>query len=208
LNQSDTDTFIVIAGTGMIMLFVAGGKIKDMIILGLILLAIVAGVAYARPYAKQRIITFFNSASDPRGAGYQIQQSLIAIGSGEITGRGFGQSIQKFNYLPEPIGDSIFAVVAEEFGFIGGIGLIILFMLFLFRSIKIASQAQDSFGGLVVIGIAILVIVESFMNISSMLGIIPLSGMPLLFVSHGGTALIITLGAVGIIANISKYKKS
>lgn len=208
LSQSDTDTFIVIAGTGMVMLFVAGGKIKDMFILGMILITLVGIVAYVRPYARERIITFFNSANDPQGSGYQIQQSLIAIGSGEITGRGFGQSIQKFNYLPEPIGDSIFAVVAEEFGFIGGIGLIILFMLFLFRSIKIALKAQDSFGGLVVIGIAILVIVESFMNISSMLGIIPLSGMPLLFLSHGGTALIITLAAIGIIANISKYKKT
>ncbi len=208
LAQSDTDTLIVITITGMIMLFSAGGKVRDMIVLGLVFIALIATVAYIRPYARQRVMTFFNPSSDPRGSGYQIQQSLIAIGSGETTGRGFGQSIQKFSYLPEPIGDSIFAVGAEEFGFIGGVGLIILFLLFLFRSIKISSQAQDSFGGLVVIGIAILIIVESFMNISSMLGIIPLSGMPLLFVSHGGTALIITLGAVGIIANISKYKKS
>jgi cell division protein FtsW len=153
-------------------------------------------------------MTFFNQSSDIQGAGYQIQQSLIAIGSGKTTGRGFGQSIQKFDYLPEPIGDSIFAVSAEEFGFIGSLILIALFLLFFIRSIKIAVNSPDPFGGLTVLGIAILIIVESFMNISSMLGLIPLSGMPLLFVSHGGTALIIILGAAGIIANISKYQKT
>jgi cell division protein FtsW len=208
LSQSDTDTLVVIATTGIVMLFVAGAKIKDIIITGIILLCLVSLVIAVRPYARQRIMTFFDSSSGSQGSGYQIQQSLIAIGSGGLTGRGFGQSIQKFNYLPEPIGDSIFAVQAEEFGLIGSVGIIILFLFFLFKSIKISNRIDDSFGGLLVLGIAILIIIESFMNISSMLGIIPLSGMPLLFVSHGGTALIITLGAVGIIANVSKYQKT
>ena len=208
LAQSDTDTFIVIAGTGLVMLLVAGGKVKNILAVGLLFLVLVGIVAYARPYARARIMTFFNQGADSQGAGYQIQQSLIAIGSGKTTGRGFGQSIQKFDYLPEPIGDSIFAVSAEEFGFIGSLVLLGLFLLFFVRSVKIAVNAQDPFGGLTVLGIAILIIVESFMNISSMLGLIPLSGMPLLFVSHGGTALIIILGATGIIANISKYQKT
>lgn len=208
LSQRDTDTLIVIATTGIIMLFSAGAKIKHMLGLGILLMALLAGVIFTHPYAKQRVVTFLNPTVDTQGAGYQIQQSLIAIGSGELTGRGFGQSVQKFKYLPEPIGDSIFAVQAEEFGFLGSISLILLFLLFIFRSIKIASSSPDIFGGLTVIGIASLVIVESFMNISSMIGILPLSGMPLLFVSHGGTALIIILGAAGIIANISKYQKA
>lgn len=208
LSQSDTDTLVVIAATGIVMLFVAGAKIKDIMILGLILLCLVGIVITVRPYARQRIMTFLNPTVSSQGSGYQIQQSLIAIGSGGLTGRGFGQSIQKFNYLPEPIGDSIFAVQAEEFGLIGSVGIIILFLFFLFKSIKISNRVDDNFGGLLVLGIAILIIIESFMNISSMLGIIPLSGMPLLFVSHGGTALIITLGAVGIIANVSKYQKT
>jgi cell division protein FtsW len=203
--QKDTDTLVVIAGTGLIMLFVAGGKVKHLLLLGLMILVVLSAYIYVRPYAKQRIVTFLNGAIDSKGAGYQIQQSLIAIGSGQIVGRGFGQSIQKFNYLPEPFGDSIFAVGAEEFGFIGSITLICLYLLFFIRSTKIATKAPDSFSRLTVIGIAILILVESFMNISSMLGLIPLSGMPLLFVSHGGTALIITLAATGIIANISKY---
>jgi cell division protein FtsW len=164
-------------------------------------------VITVRPYARQRILTFFDSTINSQGSGYQIQQSLIAIGSGGFTGRGFGQSIQKFNYLPEPIGDSIFAVQAEEFGFIGSFALIIIFLLFIIKSIKISIRTEDNFGRLLVLGIGILIIVESFMNISSMLGIIPLSGMPLLFISHGGTAIIITLAAVGIIANVSKYQK-
>lgn len=208
LAQPDTDTLVVIAGTGLVMLLVAGARIKHILMLGLTMLLMLGLVISFRPYVKQRIMTFINHSSDPQGSGYQIQQSLIAIGSGRGTGRGFGQSVQKFNYLPEPIGDSIFAVSAEEFGFIGSVMLIGLFLLLFIRSIKISVNSIDSFGGLTVLGIAILIIVESFMNISSMLGIIPLSGMPLLFVSHGGTALIITLGAAGIIANISKFKKA
>ena len=208
LSQSDTDTLVVIATSGMAMLFTAGARVRDIILIGLIGLVLIGGVIYMRPYARQRIMTFLNPTADVQGAGYQIQQSLIAIGSGEIAGRGFGQSVQKFKYLPEPIGDSIFAVGAEEFGFFGCISLILLYLLFLFRSVKISSRAPDSFAALAVIGIAALVIIESFMNISSMTGIIPIAGMPLLFISHGGTALIIVLGAVGIIANISKYQKS
>ncbi len=204
--QRDTDTFFVIALTGAIMLFISGSKIRHLGIIGICLVSLLSIYIFTHGYALQRVSTFLNQGSDTQGAGYQIQQSLIAIGSGQLSGRGFGQSIQKFSYLPEPIGDSIFAVSAEEFGFIGSITLIGLFVFFLIRSIKIAFRSPDIFSGLTVIGIAILIVVESFMNISSMLGIIPLSGMPLLFVSHGGTALIIILGATGIIANISKYK--
>ncbi len=207
LAQTDIDTFIVIAITGIIMLFSAGARMRDMLILGMILLLVVGSVVYFFPHARQRVTTFLDPTQNSQGSGYQIQQSLIAIGSGQISGRGFGQSVQKFKYLPEPIGDSIFAVQAEEFGFLGSVSLVILFLIFIFRSIKIASRSPDIFGGLTVIGIATLVIVESFMNISSMIGIIPLSGMPLLFISHGGTALIIILGATGIIANISKFQK-
>ncbi len=207
LKQSDTDTLVVIAGTGIIMLFSAGARIRDLLLLVVVLGALVVGVVYVRPYARQRVMTFLHPTADTQGAGYQIQQSLIAIGSGQLAGRGFGQSVQKFKYLPEPIGDSIFAVAAEEFGLVGSVMLILLFLLFIFRSIKIAARSPDVFASLTVIGIAVFVTVESFMNISSMIGILPLAGLPLLFVSHGGTALIIVLGAMGVIANISKVEK-
>ena len=160
-----------------------------------------------RPYAYQRVETFLQGNSDARGSGYQINQSLIAIGSGGITGRGFGQSIQKFGYLPQPTDDSIFAVAGEEFGFVGGITLIILYLLVAASSFRIASRTNDLFGAMTAVGIGTLIVTESFLNMSAMLGLVPLSGVPLLFVSHGGTALIIILAAAGIVANISKYPK-
>ncbi len=205
LIQRDTDTLVIIAFTGIIMFVVAGMPIKHLVLACLILAAVVAGVIFVRPYALQRVETFLNRSSDTQGAGYQINQSLIAIGSGEVVGRGFGQSIQKFGYLPQPTDDSIFAVEAEEFGFVGSASLIFLYILFAASAFRIGSKAPDTFASFVAIGFSILVITESFLNIAAMLGLVPLSGVPLLFVSHGGTALIITLSAAGIVANISKY---
>ncbi|TAK58107.1 cell division protein FtsW [Patescibacteria group bacterium] len=206
-KQTDTKTIVIIFIAGLAMLIVSGARWKDIIILGLISVAVLGIVAYNRPYIRERLNTFINPAENPQGSGYQIQQSLIAIGSGQMFGRGFGQSVQKFNFLPEPIGDSIFAVQAEEFGFVGSLLLIGFFLFFAFRALKIASRSADQFGGLLVVGIVILVVSESFMNIASMLGVMPLSGMPLLFVSHGGTALLLVLAEVGIILNVSKYQK-
>lgn len=206
--QKDTDTMLVILISGISMLFVAGVKIKH---LGLIFLSgIILGSALiaSRPYIIQRIHTYLNPASDPTGAGYQIQQSLIAIGSGGMFGRGLGQSLQKFGYLPEPIGDSVFAVGAEEFGFAGAVTLVILYFFLLYRGLIISRKAPDNFARLVVVGIVILVVVESYLNIGSMLGMIPLSGMPLLFVSHGGTALMLIIAQMGIILNISSARIS
>lgn len=151
-----------------------------------------------------RITAYIHPTSDPQGSGYQVQQSLIAIGSGGLMGRGFGQSIQKFNYLPEPIGDSIFAVASEEFGLAGSSAIILLFVFFCMTGLKIAGATKDSFGKLIVVGIVVLVSSGSFMNIASMLGLIPLGGIPLTFISHGGTALFFSLAEVGIIMNISR----
>lgn len=207
LAEPDTATFGVIIVAGLVMYIAAGARWRDLL---LIFAAGVLGIvilAFARPYVMDRIRTFMDPASDPTGTGYQIQQSMIAIGSGGITGRGFGQSVQKFNFLPEPIGDSIYAVAAEEFGFIGSVCIILLYVFFAFRGLKIATQAPDSFGGLLATGIVILIITGSMINISSMLGIFPLSGIPLLFISHGGTALFFTLAEAGIVLNISRYMK-
>lgn len=121
-----------------------------------------------------------------------------------MTGRGFGQSIQKFSYLPEPIGDSIFAVAGEEFGFVGSTLLVILFGTFGILGLRIAARAPDMFGGLLVVGLVILIVGQSFVNIASTIGLVPLVGMPLIFVSHGGTALALSLAEVGIILSVSK----
>lgn len=208
LLQPDTDTFAVMATAAIAMFITAGGRIRDVVIMALLGMILIGSLAFMRPYIMDRLTTFIDPAADPLGAGYQIQQSLIAIGSGGLNGRGFGQSIQKFEYLPEPIGDSIFAVYGEEFGFIGTSILVLLFAFFTFRGYRIATHAPDLFGMLLVVGFITLIVVQAFLNIAAMLSLAPLSGLPLPFISHGGTALLMTLAAIGIVLNVSKYQKS
>jgi cell division protein FtsW len=208
LNQPDTGTFLIILISASGMFIVSGARWKHIFMLGVGAIAGFASLIAIRPYIWERVLTFIDPSRDSLGAGYQIQQALIAIGSGEIFGRGFGKSIQKFNnFLPEPIGDSIFAITAEEWGFVGSAFLISLFLAFTFRGFQIASRAQDHFGSLLAVGIILLISSQSLINIGSMLGVFPLIGMPLLFVSHGGTALLFTLLEVGIVLNISKYNR-
>ena len=206
LKQPDTGTFMIILGTAVAMFITAGAPWRYIGILGVSAVLGIALLSILRPYVQDRIFVFLNPALDPLGAGYQIKQSLLAIGSGEFFGRGFGQSVQKFNFLPEPISDSIFAVFAEEFGFLGGALLITLFIFFAFRGLYIAKHAPDYFSRLITVGLVILITSQAFLNIGSVLGVFPLTGLPLPFVSHGGTALMTTLLSVGIILNISKYK--
>jgi cell division protein FtsW len=177
------------------------------IIICLIGFGAITVLAFVRPYVMERIKTFINPSSDPRGSSYQLQQSLIAIGSGGAFGRGLGQSVQKFNYLPEPQGDSIFAVIGEEFGFLGTTLLLTLYVFFAIRGFKIALRAPDTFSRYLVVGLVTLLTAQSFLNIASLVGLFPLTGVPLVFISHGGTALMVALGAVGIILNVSRYTK-
>lgn len=208
LKQPDTDGFFIIGLTGFIMLMISGGSWKHaltFIILGIIATSL---LFYTRPYIKERITTFYSPQSvDLLDSGYQINQSLIAIGSGGLTGRGFGQSVQKFEYLPEPIGDSIFAVAGEEFGFVGTFILLGLYVAFSLRGLKVAGGVKDSFGELLGVGLVLLITIQSFINIASMIALFPLSGTPLVFVSQGGTALMVALAEVGILLNISKHSK-
>ena len=164
------------------------------------------GLLVVRPYLLDRVKVFLNPAKDALGSSYQVQQQLIAVGSGKITGRGFGQGIQKFKYLPEPLGDSIFSVVGEEFGFIGSVVIIIIYLMFFFRGMWVAARVKDPFGKLVIIGIVSLVVFQSFLNIASAIAVCPLGGLPLIFISHGGTALALALGAMGLVMNVSKFK--
>ena len=206
LAQPDTDTFFIIIFAALSMYIVAGGRFRDLLIIAIIGV-IGFGILYeTRPYIRARVETFLHPSNNALTSSYQAQQSQIAIGSGQFLGRGFGQSVQKFNFLPEPIGDSIFAVAAEEFGFVGSIGIILLYLFFALRALKIAAGTPETFGRLIIVGIVILIISESFINIGAMLGILPLSGTPLLFISHGGTALFFSLAEVGMILNVSKRK--
>ncbi len=207
INQPDTKSLILITATGLVMLFVSGTPWKY--ILGMLAVSLIAFIilAFTTPYLKSRINTFLNPDKNGSTSSYQIQQSLIAVGSGGIIGRGLGQSIQKFNYLPEPQGDSIFAVVGEEMGFVGSVLLICLYVAFAMRGYRIAHLAPDSFSKLFVIGVITIITAQSFMNIASIIGVFPLTGVPLVFMSHGGTALLLDIGLMGIVLNISKFQK-
>ncbi len=207
LLQPDTDTFMIMALAATAMFVTAGGRWLHVIGIGCIGILLIVALIFTRPYIKDRIMIFMDPSLDPQGAGYQIKQSLIAVGSGGVTGRGFGQSIQKFEYLPEPIGDSIFAVYAEELGFVGGAFLVALFTGFTLRGYKIATRAVDLFGVLIVVGIMTLIVSQAFLNIAAMVALMPLSGLPLPLISKGGTAMLATLAAIGIVLNVSKYQK-
>jgi cell division protein FtsW len=204
--EPDAGTFGIIAIAGFGMFFVAGGRMTHILLLTILAVISFGALLHFKPYAKDRVLTFLEPDRDPYGSGYQLNQSLIAVGSGGAFGRGFGQSIQKFNFLPEPTNDAIYAVASEEFGFVGSVSIILMFLFFAMRGFHIAARAPDTWSRLVVFGIVFLVISQSFINISSMLGIFPLTGVPLLFVSHGGTALFFALAEAGIILNISRWK--
>ncbi len=207
IMQPDVGTLGAISIIALSMLFVAGVPwkfIASFVASGLILLFILIQLA---PYRMDRIIAFMNPEVDPHGIGYQINQAFIAIGSGGFWGLGVGQSRQKFNYLPEPIGDSIFAIVGEELGFFGAGVLIVLFILFAMRGLKIARNAPDKFASLVAVGISSWIIFQAFINIMAIVGLIPLTGITLPFVSYGSTSLIFIMIGVGILLNISKHSK-
>lgn len=204
MKQPDTGTFGVIALTSFAIFFVAGARIQhlfSMVGLGTIGLWILIKI---EPYRFDRILAFIDPGADPRGIGYQINQALLAVGSGGIFGVGLGHSRQKFNYLPEPVGDSIFAIIGEELGVIGAAILVILFVLFAMRGIKIAKNAPDMFGKLLATGITMWIVLQAFINISANIALVPLTGIPLPFISYGGTSILFLMSAVGILLNISK----
>ena len=206
LQQPDTKSIILIFVASASMLVLSGVPWKYVLIAFAVGAMMFGVLAFSKPYLFKRVTTFLNPTSDLQGASFQLQQSLIAIGSGGVFGRGLGQSLQKFTYLPEPQGDSIFAVIGEEFGFIGTTLLVVLFTMFGLRGMRIAYRAPDSFGRLMVAGIVILLLAQSFLNIASIIGLFPLTGVPLVFISHGGTSLMIAMAAVGIILNVSRYQ--
>lgn len=205
--QPDIGTMSIIAAMSLIVYFVAGAPLTH--IFGLIM-AGVAGLALlitAAPYRAARFTTFLHPELDPQGIGYHINQALLAIGSGGIFGVGYGHSRQKFQYLPEVSGDSIFAIIAEEMGLFVSVLTIGLFLLLLWRMLEVAKRAPDLFSKYVVVGIAGWITVQAFVNIGSMVALMPITGVPLPFISYGGTSLAITMAAVGVVLNISKHAK-
>jgi len=205
LLQPDTGTVIVIIASVGSMYLVAGAKWRHIFLLLVVGILALSLLIVSSDYRRKRFVTFLNPAADSLGAGYQTQQSMIAVGSGQLFGRGPGQSIQKFNYLPEPISDSIFAVFAEEYGFIGAIILLGIYGLIGYFGFNIANRLRPGFEKLLVVGLITMILIQSLLNIGAMVGVFPLSGMPLIFVSHGGTALMLSLLSAGLILNASTH---
>lgn len=204
--QPDFSTLVIIILAILSMYFIANADLKNLLLIGLIILFLVAAVTLSG-YRMDRILVFFNPAeSDPMGSGYQINQSLIAIGSGGLWGEGFGFGSQKLGFLPQPIADSIFSVFAEEAGFIGSILLILLFLLFTIISFKISKASSDTFLKTLSLGISCWIIFQAFVNIGSAIKVFPLTGIPLPFIANGGSHLIAELAGAGLLLNISSYQ--
>lgn len=208
LKQPDMGTMMVVAATSAIVLFTSGASRAH--IFGIFAGAVVLVLAMIKiaPYRLQRLTVFLNPNEQTQGVAYHINQALLAVGSGGFWGLGFGQSRQKYLYLPQSYTDSIFAIIAEEMGFLRTTLIILLFVCLGLRGFKIAKNAPDDFSRFLAVGITGWFLFQGFVNIGAMLGILPLTGIPLPFISYGGTSLVVSLAAVGILMNISKQTQS
>jgi cell division protein FtsW len=204
INQPDIGTLGVISLMALTIFFLARCRLSHfflLIVSGISFLFIMIKIA---PYRLARLTVFLNPGADPQGIGYQINQALLAIGSGGLWGAGLGHSKQKFLYLPEPIGDSIYAIIAEELGLLGSVFLLALFLTVGIRGMLIAKRTPDLFGKLLAGGITAWIVFQALINMAAITSLIPLTGVPLPFISYGSTALVVVLSASGILLNISK----
>jgi len=204
--EPDLGTTIVIIATGFCLCFLAKIPSWKMLLLLLLGLGIILGLIITSPYRRDRLTTFINPSQDPQGISYHAQQILIALGSGGLLGQGIGQGKQKYAYLPEVVTDSIFAIVAEELGFIGAAALIVLLALLVFRCLKLSFSAPDLFGQLICAGIGMLIAIQTMINLGSIVGIFPLTGIPLPLISYGGSSLVITLTGLGMVLSVSRCR--
>ncbi len=205
LLQPDLGTASIIGFIGLLVYFAAGAPLIYFPIFGSVAAIGVFIMVKIAPYRMARVTAFLDPSADPQGIGYHINQALLAIGSGRLLGVGFGQSRQKFQYLPEVSADSIFAIIGEELGFLFCALFVAALLIFFLRGIKIASRAPDFFGKILATGIVGWLVFQAFINIASMLSLMPMTGVPLPFISYGGTSLMTTLAACGILVNISKW---
>ncbi|HZG80167.1 MAG TPA: stage V sporulation protein E [Brevibacillus sp.] len=205
--QPDLGTGTVLMGTAIVMIFAAGARISHFVGLGMIGVAGFIGLVISAPYRIKRITSFIDPWTDPLGAGYQIIQSLYAIGPGGLLGLGLGQSRQKHLYLPEPYNDFIFSIIAEELGFIGGTLVLLLFLLLLWRGMRTAITAPDLFGSLLALGIIGMIAIQVIINIGVVTGMFPVTGITLPFLSYGGSSLTLILTGVGVLLNISRFSR-
>jgi len=203
--QPDFGTGIIIVISIIVLLFVSGVKMGFFVKLGFLGLLGVVGLIIMAPYRMKRIVSFLNPWSDPLGSGFQIIQSLYAIGPGGLLGLGLGNSIQKHFYLPEPQTDFIFAIISEEFGFVGILIVASLFLLIIYRGFRIAINCENKFGKYLAFGITFQLSFQALLNLMVVVGLIPVTGVTLPFLSYGGSSLLITMVSMGILLSISKY---
>jgi len=203
--EPDLGTSVCVVIVAFVLLFAAGLSYRYVIGALLLLLPPLFCLIYFSPYRTQRILTFLNPWRDPQGAGFQIIQSLIAVGTGGLTGVGLMEGKQKLFYLPEPHTDFIFAVIGEELGLVGSLALVILFGIFLWRGIRISLHAPEPFGQFLGVGLTMMVVCQAFINMSVVLSLVPTKGIPLPFISSGGSSLLINLMGVGVLLNVSQH---
>jgi cell division protein FtsW len=208
LLQPDVGTLAIITITSLIVYFVGGGRTRHILAIVLFGVIMAAVLIKTMPHLTDRFKCFFDPSFSSNDVCYQIDQSLIAVGSGGFWGRGFGASRQKFMYLPEVQGDAIFPIIGEEMGFIFSSLLVILFMFLFYRGYKISKNAPDKFGRILAIGIVSWLVVQAVINIGGMINLMPMTGVPLPFISYGGSAMLAALSAVGILVNISKQTRA
>lgn len=204
IAEPDLGTAVVICITAIILYFLSGAPFWHFLLLVPGVILAILGLAVSSPYRLRRLITFLNPSTDPLGASYHIRQVLLALGSGGFWGQGLGKSRQKFEYLPEAMTDSIFAIIGEEIGFFGAVALVLFFLFIIYRGVKIALQAPDRFGQLLAFGIISWIGTQAIINLGAMVALVPLTGVPLPFISYGGSSLVVTLVGMGILLNISK----
>jgi cell division protein FtsW len=204
MSEPDYGTGLVLLAASFAMLFVGGLPYRWVATAAVLVPPPLATLFWFSEHSRQRLLTFLDPSRDPLGAGYQTSQSLIAVGTGGLWGRGFGQSIQKLNYLPEAQNDFIFAVVSEEMGLIGACLIVVCFALIVVRGMLVARRAPDAFGSLVALGITAMLGIQSIVNLGVVTGLLPAKGIPLPFVSAGGSAMIVSLVAMGVLLNISQ----
>jgi cell division protein FtsW len=205
--QPDLGTGTVLVGTSMVVIYAAGARLLHLFGLAMIGVVGFAGMVLMEPYRIKRITSFLDPWSDPLGAGFQLIQSLYAIGPGGLMGLGLGMSRQKYAYLPEPQTDFIFSILSEELGFIGGATVLVLFLLLFWRGMRTAITAPDLFGSLLATGIIAMIAIQVIINIGVVTGMFPVTGITLPFISYGGSSLTLTLTAVGVLLNVSRYAR-
>jgi len=203
--QPDLGNCVAILALTFSLLFLAGSRVRHLVLVFAAAVPLVVLAVWAAPYRMRRVLAFLDPWQDPRGSGFQIIQSWLALGGGGPFGRGIGASQQKLFYLPESHTDFIFAIIGEELGFVGALAIVALFAVFVWRGVRIGLRAADPFGAYLALGITVLIATQTLINLGAVTGLLPTKGLPLPFISFGGSALLMTMLATGLLLNVSQH---